>query len=207
MEFDFSWKPVALTRGLTVDLPRPWHSRLQPESPRQSHNSTCSWPFRLVPVQACATGPPDAARPVPGSGNFSSLYYPWGNEYTGGGNVNQAFRPNTGDTAQIRTFTMPSSGHCGHFSKRIQRNTPIGLPCLAQISQSACRHTMSVYFENLHNKSQITKPNACTATAAHPLPVQTKVQTHVNESISLQPSLNQPSPNLNSFPYASPISR
>ncbi len=164
------------------------------------------------PFASCLFRPARPDRPTPpglclAAAIFSSLYYPWGNEYTGGGNVNQAFRPNTGDTAQIRTFTMPSSGHCGHFSKRIQRNTPIGLPCLAQISQSACRHTMSVYFENLHNKSQITKPNACTATAAHPLPVQTKVQTHVNESISLQPSLNQPSPNLNSFPYASPISR
>ena len=74
----FSGKPVALAGGLTVDLPRPWHSRLQPEPPRQSHNSTCSWPFRLVPVQACATGPPDAARPVPGSGNFQFSLLPLG---------------------------------------------------------------------------------------------------------------------------------
>ena len=156
-----------------------------PKSPRQSHNSTCSWPFRLVPVQACATGPPDAARPVPGSGNFSSLYYPWGNEYTGGGNVNQAFRPNTGETAQIRTFTMPSSGHCGHFSKRIQKNTPIGLLSLAQPSKMlACLQCLSIS-NTCPNISLITRRNAGAATAAHPLPVQTRVQTNVNESTSL----------------------
>ena len=142
------------------------------------------------PFASCLFRPARPDRPTPpglclAATIFSSLYYPWGNEYTGGGNVNQAFRPNTGDTAQIRTFTMPSSGHCGHFSKRIQRNTPIGLLSLAQPSKMLAGLQCLSISNTCPNISLITRRNAGAATAAHPLPVQTKVQTNVNESTSL----------------------
>ena len=137
-------------------------------------------PFASYLFRPARRGRPTlAAQPMPGSGNFQfSLYTPEANP-------NQDFRPNTGNTAQIRTFTMPSSGHCGHFSKRIQKNTSIGLLSLAQPSRMLAGLQCLSISNTCPNISLITRRNAGAATAAHPLPVQTKVQTNVNESTSL----------------------
>ena len=117
---------VAKPRDLTADLPADWHSRSHFETPRHSYNSFRSWP--LSPCACAGRSGRAAQRQPPVAPGSTSLFVRFRARLGSTIVRAPALRPcpNGCKTSTVkleepdfRLFTMPLSGHCGHFPNKM----------------------------------------------------------------------------------------